>query len=180
MASSGKEDLDLDSQPAQDDKASSYDDSHSSLSGASSITSLGLIPFGFDSRTGFDAFQTLTLTRSENFELKPPPIDNDIWKRPPPDFRPQNFAPKPPKRNSRDAMKPCRYGTIPGKREIYKRPRITVLPHILNPKSPEGTRFHTRFNIPDSYEAKLKMAQELTNKTEQYKNPQLHDFRQVK
>lgn len=76
-------------------------------------------------------------------------------------------------------MCPWKYGTIPGQREIIKRPTITVLPHILNPKSPDGGRFLTRFNIPDSYEAKVTMAQELTNKAGEYEDPKPHDHRDL-
>ena len=119
------------------------------------------------------------MSRSENFALKPPPKDDDIWKRPPPNFKAQGHASKPPKRNSRDSMCPWKYGTIPGKREVIKRPQITVLPHILNPQSPEGVRFHTRFNIPDSYQAKVVMAQELVNNCGEYSNPKPHDHRAV-
>lgn len=158
---------------------SSYGRTQSSLSGASSITSLGIIPFGFESRTSYDASEALTLSRSENFRLPPPVVDDDIWKRPPPNFRAQNFASHPPKRNSRESMQPWKYGTIPGQRQFVKRPKITVLPHILNPKPQEDRRFHTRFNIPDSYDSKMEMARELMNKAEPYENPKPFDSRDV-
>lgn len=166
------------SQTDQNDN-SSYGRTKSSVSNTSSVMSLGIIPFGFEARTSYDASESLALTRSENFHIKPKPVDNDIWKRPPPNFRAQNFASHPPKRNSRDSMQPWKYGTIPGKREIIKRPKVTILPHILNPKTPEGTRFHTQFNIPDSYDGKVEMARELTNKADPYENPKPHDFRDL-
>ena len=45
--------------------------------------------FGFDAKTAFVAAQNLGKTRSDTFRLTPPPPDDDIWKRPAPDFRPQ-------------------------------------------------------------------------------------------
>ena len=45
--------------------------------------------FGFDAKTTFVAAQNLGKIRSETFRLTPPPPDDDIWKRPAPDFRPQ-------------------------------------------------------------------------------------------
>ena len=146
---------------------------------ASVFTLEGIIPFGFESRTNFDASQSLTVTRSDNFTTKPPAVDDDIWKRPAPNFKAQAHASKPPKRNSRDSMCPWKYGTIPGKREQVRRPRVTVLPHVLNPKTEEGGRFLTRFSVLDSYDAKMLMAKELTNKADEYKDPKLHDHRAV-
>ena len=50
-------------------------------------SSLGLVQFGFHAKTSHDADEALLQTRSENYKAPPPTIDNDVWKRPPPDFR---------------------------------------------------------------------------------------------
>ena len=77
---------------------------------------VGANPFGFQSKTSFDATKELQKYRSATFTLPPSIVDDDIWKRSAPDFRPQRYAPKPAKRNSRDAMQPWKYGTIPGQK----------------------------------------------------------------
>ena len=119
------------------------------------------------------------MTRSDNFAPKPPPVDDDIWKRPAPNFKAQAHASKPPKRDSRDSMCPWKYGTFLGKREQVRLPRVTVLPHVLNPKAPDEGRFLTRFNVLDSYDAKKVMAKELTNNAGEYLDPKAHDHRAV-
>ena len=50
-------------------------------------SSLGLVQFGFHAKTAHDAEEALLQTRSENYKVPPPTTDNDVWKRPPPDFR---------------------------------------------------------------------------------------------
>ena len=76
--------------------------------------------FGFDGKTSFDAERELMKNRSEHFLIKEKESIDDIWKRPPPDFRLQMFAPKPPKRNSREAMQPWKYGTLPGQKPVKR------------------------------------------------------------
>ncbi len=138
-------------------------------------------PFSFDGRTSFDAQQDLSKTRSSNFHIRPPPKDDDIWKKPPPDFRPQNFAPKPPKRNSREAMQPWKYGTLPGIRSGGKKEQKVFLPHILQlePKEEEPADFVTRFHVLDSSEAKQEGVRSLQFPAGDYHNPKIHDFRPV-
>ena len=65
----------------------------------------GTNPFGFEAKSAFDAGRDLTQFRSVLVRLSPPPSVDDPWRRPPPDFRPQVYEPRPPKRNTRDAMK---------------------------------------------------------------------------
>ena len=69
--------------------------------------------YDFTAKASFDASQHLLKSRSDTFLLGAKIPDNDIWKRPPPDFKPQIYAPKPPKRNSRDAMRPWSYTGYP-------------------------------------------------------------------
>ena len=137
------------------------------------------IPFGFEAKTSYDASETLLHNRSEKFKVKPLPPDDDIWKRPPPDFRPQNFAPKPPKRNSRESQQPWKYGTFPGHTSV-KSPKVVRLPYILQPQPPKDTPFVTQFpDIPGSYEAKVEAAKEGFFKPGPYQPPVPHDFRGV-
>ena len=144
-----------------------------------STSSLGIMPFGFPSKTNYDANESLIQIRSENFERKVVDKEEDIWKRPPPDFRRQCYAPRPPKRNSAESMKPWIYGTIPGQREIIKRPRRKIIPHLLQSPREEQTKFNTYFHIERPFTAKKKSVLEGTNDPGEYENPKPHDFRGV-
>ena len=62
-------------------------DSASTRPGTEDNSSLGIVQFGFHAKTSHDADEALLQTRSENYRVPPPRPDNDIWKRPPPDFR---------------------------------------------------------------------------------------------
>lgn len=146
---------------------------------ASATSSFMYVPFGFTSKTQYDANESLIQIRSENFSKLVPEKDNDIWKRPPPDFRPQVFAPKPPKRNSREAMRPENYGTFPGKHVTVKRPVRNVIPHMLRPAKPDEGRMSLRFHIDRPFTAKKRFVREGMYKAGQFKNPQPHDFRGV-
>lgn len=168
---------------------------------SASAKSLFINPFGFHAKTSYDAAEVLMQCRSDGFELPEPEKDDDIWKRPPPDFRPQCYAPRPPKRNSRDAIQPWRYGTLPGKRESAgKRPQKSSsapvrLPHLLLGEAGQGAglagtgagsgeehreKFVTGgFAIPDAYRARLQCARDGTFKPGPFVDPTHHDFRGV-
>ncbi|WAQ98072.1 hypothetical protein MAR_022445 [Mya arenaria] len=148
-----------------------------SPSQSASTSSVGAIPFGFNSKTNYDANESLIQIRSENFLRKPEIKEEDIWKRPPPDFRPQKFAPNPPKRNSRESQRPWLYGTIPGQREIVKRERPKVVPHLLKPKSQEDRGLVTMFHIDRPFTAKKKFVKEGMFYPGEFQNPAPHDFR---
>jgi hypothetical protein len=62
-------------------------DGSSSSTPSNHPSSLGIVQFGFHAKTAHDADEALLHTRSENFNVPPPPPDRDVWKRPPPDFR---------------------------------------------------------------------------------------------
>ena len=148
------------------------------------VESLGVKPFGFESRTSHDATEGLTINRSQNFVPFIPEIDDNIWKRPPPDFRPQCFAPRPPKRNSRDSMKPWLYKSESD--DVYEeyvrkqKDRVT-LPHIARSRTlDEEEPFVTRFKLLDSHGAKLVYPREGMYKPGPYKMPKPHDFRGVR
>ena len=148
----------------------------------SAATVLTLNPFGFESKTAFNASNELTRSRSEHFTLRPPVIDDDIWKRPPPDFRPQVYQPKPPKRNSRESMKPWNYGTFPGHKKPPRKEEKVFLPSIfkvLSGENAEEVDFQTHVHIMDPYEAKRDAAKNLMNEREPYVLPQPHDHRGV-
>lgn len=152
----------------------------SSPSPSGTSSSVALVSFGFDSKTNYDANESLIQIRSDNFTKKVVEKEEDIWTRPPPDFRPQKFAPNPPKRNSREAQRPWLYGTIPGQREFVKRERTKVIPHLLKPKEKEDRGLVTLFHIDRPFTAKKKFVREGMNVKEQYTNPSPHDFRGVR
>ena len=116
------------------------------ISSADTMTSSGLAsrrtvrtnydiqPFGFHSKTAYDATESILNQRNDNFRINPPARDNDIWKRPPPDFSPQNFRAKPPKRNSRDAMRPERFHSRHDD-TVRETQSSVALPHILRTKT---------------------------------------------
>ncbi len=137
-------------------------------------------PFGFSGKTSFDATRELTKTRSENFKINPPQKDDDIWKRPPPDFRLQCFAPKPPKRNSREAMQPWKYGTMPGHKTQKRDKEKVFLPNIMQPTSSENERIITQFHIMDADEARMVYSKYGMNDPGPYNDPLLHEYRKVK
>lgn len=149
----------------------------SSPSPTGTSSSVGLIPFGFQSKTNYDANESLIQIRSESFQKHAPVQEEDIWKRPPPDFRPQIFAPKPPKRNSRESQQPWLYGTIPGQRESVKRVRPKVIPHLLKPKTEENKGLVTYFHIDRPFTAKKKFVREGMYEKGEFVNPAPHDFR---
>ena len=137
-------------------------------------------PFGFEKRTAFDAAKDLLKSRSDSFLLPSPATDDDPWKRAAPDFRPQVYAPKPPKRNSRDAVQPWKYGTIPGEYKFVRRPCTVTLPHVLNPRPPRDQPIVTHFDIPDAAEARMMIVKEGMFPAEPYVMPKPHDFRGVR
>ncbi|XP_060582416.1 uncharacterized protein LOC132738829 isoform X2 [Ruditapes philippinarum] len=149
----------------------------SSPSPTGSSSSVGMVPFGFHSKTNYDANESLIQIRSDNFAKNIPVKEENIWKRPPPDFRPQVFAPKPPKRNTQDSQMPWLYGTIPGQREIIKRERPKVIPHLLQSKTKEDKGLVTYFHIDRPFTAKKKFVREGMNEPGEYNNPSPHDFR---
>jgi hypothetical protein len=151
----------------------------SSPSPTGSSSSVGMVPFGFHSKTNYDANESLIQIRSDNFAKNIPVKEENIWKRPPPDFRPQVFAPKPPKRNTQDSQMPWLYGTIPGQREIIKRDRPKVIPHLLQSKTKEDKGLVTYFHIDRPFTAKKKFVREGMNEPGEYNNPSPHDFRGV-
>lgn len=151
----------------------------SSPSPSGSSSSVGLIPFGFHSKTNYDANESLIQIRSDNFIKKVEEKEEDVWTRPPPDFRPQKFAPQPPKRNSRESQRPWLYGTIPGQRESVKRERTKVVPHLLKPKVKEDKGLVTLFHTDRPFTAKKKFVREGMYPKEQYENPMPHDYRGV-
>ncbi|CAD5110663.1 DgyrCDS41 [Dimorphilus gyrociliatus] len=148
--------------------------------------SLYILPFGFDVKTSFAATESLLNVRSANFSIRQKEEDNDIWKRPPPDFRPQVYAPKPPKRNSRDAVKPWKYHARFDDEPPRSKNIPPKLPEIFAPVKPgenltkEKPRFIRTFRINDSYDAKLdlvKKFREVKGSVEPYQQPEPHDFR---
>lgn len=144
-------------------------------------SSLGIVQFGFHAKTGFNANKDLVQTRSDHLKPKLQPLDLDPWRRRPPDFRPQLFGPNPPKRNAQESMQPWKYGTIPGQRQSYVRPKkqSMVLQGVLDGTKSEEDPFLTRFRAPDSYQAKRMFVKDGRFPLGRYTTPRPHDFRGV-
>lgn len=148
-----------------------------------SSADLNLRAFSFENQSSYDANRELTRLRDINFRLRPPSKDDDIWKRPPPDFRPQCFEPRPPKRNSREAMKPWRYtdekddNTSPPNSATSQTPMS--LPELMKPKSAEEKDFTLKFHIMDSAESKADFVTTGMFPAGPFKNPKIHDHRPV-
>ena len=53
------------------------------------------------------------------------------------------------------------------------------LPRILQPDRPQEPVFHTRFHVPDPFEANVIFVKEGMFRPEQYANPKPHDHRGV-
>ncbi|XP_072021348.1 putative uncharacterized protein C7orf78 [Amphiura filiformis] len=135
--------------------------------------------FSFPGKSKFKAGQDLLLTRSDSYTIRKPHQEDDIWRRPPPNFCPQSYAAKPPKRNSQESMKPWKYGTYPGHyKNRMKKEKVVSLPKALQPERPKSTKLVNRFKILDSFEAKCLFVSEGMHQKEKYANPKQHDFRQ--
>ena len=122
-------------------KSSIFSDTMDTTASSGSSNNLSVRAFAFEKKSNYDATNELIRLRDSNFRIRPPSKDDDIWKRPPPDFRPQCFEPKPPKRNSREAMKPWKYDTEGEKDDPLetsgKRQEKLALPELLKPKVAE-------------------------------------------
>ncbi len=135
--------------------------------------------FSFPGKSKFQAGQDLLVTRSDSYIIRKPHPQEDIWRRPPPNFCPQSYAAKPPKRNSRESMQPWKYGTYPGQKNEAKKEKVVTLPKALQPQRPKSRKLVNRFKVMDSFEAKCEFVKEGMYEREQYRNPKPHDFRQV-
>lgn len=147
----------------------------------------------FSAQISFDAGNALRLTRDSHFHLEPPPPDRNIWRRKPPDFRLQAFAPRPPKRNSRAANQPWRFSADSDARVTQwrqdKAERVPVPPKGALQTDYEAAMagaeetaqlppFRARFRAERPYTAKLKAARADQGHRERYSAPQETDFRQ--
>ncbi|PAA63402.1 hypothetical protein BOX15_Mlig032252g1 [Macrostomum lignano] len=153
---------------------------------ADSQTTIRLLPFGFEERVNFDARQELQKTRSKHFSVPPPVPDDDIWRRPPPDFRPQAWEPRPPKRNSRDAVQPWRYRLESDARyeaaaAVAPGDRLPALGQTAAQKKQQQQqkqRMQTLFRLMRPNTAKQRFVQEGALPREPYGTVGPHDFRQ--
>ncbi|XP_076439665.1 putative uncharacterized protein C7orf78 [Babylonia areolata] len=160
------------------DSLGAEEDSASGSPSEREQSSFGIVQFGFHAKTSHDADEALLQTRSENYRAPPAPPDNDIWKRPPPDFRYLVYDPKPPKRNTVDSQQPWLYGTLPGKREKVKRDRTSLMPLIFRQRAPSPPPLVTRFHVDRPFTAKKRFVTDGMYPAGYYESPKPHDFRQ--
>ncbi|XP_033103217.1 uncharacterized protein LOC117106011 [Anneissia japonica] len=139
---------------------------------------LPMLSVDFMSRDDFKASKNLRLTRSGQYTIEKEKLDQDVWQRKPPDFRPQTYRPSPPKRNTRESMQPWKYGTFPGTSK--PKPLVSYelkFPKLLQPARPKSRQFINKFKIIDSDEAKQLFVKEGMYPREAYQMPKKHDFR---
>ncbi len=151
----------------------------------SSALSYSRLPFGFSAKTSHDASEDLTLVRSATFLLNSQSAGDhgrDIWRRPAPDFRPQVYNPRPPKRNSRDAVQPWKYTSLSEETEMEQSPQKSdsaALPRLFQTRSVDEDRFLTHFRILDPDGARMEASKSGYFPRGQYVMPKPHDFRGV-
>jgi hypothetical protein len=156
----------------------------------------------FQEKRNFEAIKNLIKTRSRNKKKTVVEEDNsDVWKRKPVDFTVKLYHPKPPKRNSRNAIKPWLYDKYLRKIENdssdatneNKDPDEKVITDIMSSfysntnldeyqSQTESLEFQSSFRCitPNADRIKMSKTMGYRDSLEQYKNPVPHDFRGVK
>lgn len=145
--------------------------------------------YGFESKTLLDAFGDLLVERSQHFTTAPPPLNRDIWKRKPPDFTPRVYDPKPPKRNSREAIQPWKYFSASDQRMLERKAAASdgeecCLPQIFRDTATGDANdankcdeFVTRFKTIGQFDAKVLFVRHGMRRRSAYRMPKPHDFR---
>jgi hypothetical protein len=155
----------------------------------------------FQEKRNFEAIKSLIKTRSRNKKKIIVQDDNsDVWKRKPVDFTVKLYHPNPPKRNSRNAIKPWLYDRYLRKTENEtsdvpienQDPDKKVISDILTSfysntnldeyqSTNKSIDFQSSFRCitPNADRIKISKTMGYRHSLEQYKNPVPHDFRGV-
>ena len=148
----------------------------------------------FYNKRNFEAYRSLIETRSEKqkpFENKKE--INSIWDLDPIDFSVKLYHPKPPKRNSKDAIKPWTYEKYlrPIQRDNNQVPeKISADKYIVESymnQNYESNNSNTELDFKKSFRAltpngaRIQASKSMSFREglEKYKNPKPHDFRGV-
>lgn len=150
-------------------------------------------------KENFEAITNLTRLRGssyDDYEATKKSINDtyaSVWDKKPIDFSPRLYHPRPPKRNSRESMKPWKYGRdshreVCGSVSSSAKLRIPLdLKDYLRDKSHkemiEETRsdFQRSFRLLTANGARIEASKSMgfRDGLDQYRNPEPHDFRGV-
>lgn len=135
----------------------------------------------------FEASSHLVKLRntSRNYEKKESEITN-VWEKKPIDFSPRLYQPKPPKRNSKEAMKPWKYKTLMREKEASinvpsKKCELGLNEYLVKKVSNMQPSFKTSFRLLTPNQARIEASKTMgfRDGLELYRNPKSHDFRGV-
>lgn len=137
--------------------------------------------FDFTAHDKYQATSDLLLTRSASFSVPHKTLTKDVWSIKPPDFRPQNYLPKPPKRNTRESMQPWKYSNETNfePKTKNKKKHEVKMPKVLEPRRPKSRKMNLKFDILSADDAKKMTVKGGLYPKGKYSNPVPHDFRQV-
>jgi hypothetical protein len=160
----------------------------------------------FQEKSHFEAYKNLIRVRSikkedvlDDFDDEDEVPSKNVWQQKPINFSPRVYQPKPPKRNSRDAVKPWTYDRYlrvreddndnmePRNEEIIQLGINNYLSEENESDSSEGSSssssFQASFRLMTAKGARAKASKSMGFRDSlglgQYKNPQPHDFRGV-
>ncbi|RMZ94549.1 hypothetical protein BpHYR1_053157, partial [Brachionus plicatilis] len=166
-----------------------------SLESSGSYQDLSASTLGFFNKRNFEASRALIETRSENQKPfgKQKQISS-IWDLQPVDFSVKLYHPKPPKRNSRDAIKPWTYDKYlrPIQSQDNQQPeKISADKSIVESYLNENYDFNRqqseadfeksfRALTPNGARIEASKLMGFRDGLEQFKNPKPHDFRGLK
>lgn len=116
----------------------------------------------------------------------------NLWEKKPVDFTRKLYRPQPPKRNTRDAIRPWEYDKFLRTEEeesiFWEKPEekkkaneLMIEKSFINNSSFEDWKkdFERQFRVPDPLEAKIQASKAMSFREglDQYQNPKDHDFR---
>ena len=137
--------------------------------------------FDFPHQTQFEAARSFIRAKSEiDFKKEKPPL-TDKWGWAPPDFRLLVWEPKPPARNSREAVRPERFFQL-GTHSTNERLNVNQSDQFsINPSNEHFLEnpFITRVKSIRPFTAKRLFVKYGTFKPDVYKMPKPHDHRGV-
>ena len=140
-------------------------------------------PFDRFAQLSFDATVSVEFLRSSSsFPLKQQIEEKSVWKIQPPDFRPQVYRPRPPKRNSREAIRPwtyhadCDTALAPIKNREDSTDQLNNSPKQLQQLNEP---FVARFKELRSFDSRVAAVKDDTLPQQPFKDLKAHDFRGV-
>ena len=155
--------------------------------------------YDFPTRYRLESTIGSAIRRSQIAKVPEKSFVYNVWNLKPPDFNPQIFEPSPPKRNTREAIRPWTYdaytsvpnpGAVNTNRRNNTKRRDLLLSQLEQqyannnnnipqtaPCGDQGMRL--RFKIEDPHEARISFVKNGCFKKPPYVNPKPHDHRGV-